>query len=210
MRLSLQLETLKKAWVRDEPTMEERSLWQISQNWTLRWTRSCEPSLSPRKHIAVKVEQSASSQCRCVRWRKKVVADPLRAHGSWTQQSARFLRTGTTRDLGRQQRTQVTDSLFLTLHHFLRPFYKAPPTCWLNYDWRARRAMNERSNRFRGISRSWLDETSGMRRDSKTDLVPSVCRQKKTRCYLHTKPLIYRPVSGSFKQKGFKMLTEKL
>lgn len=188
MRLNLS-KTRKKAWVCDEPTMGECSLCQISQNWTLRWTRSCEPSLSPRKHIAVKVKRRASSQRRCVRWRKKVVADPLRAHGPRTQQSAWFLRTGTTGDLGRQQRTQVTDSLFLTLHHFLRPFYKAPPTRWPNYDWRAKCAMNERVRRFGGKSRSWLDDTSGMRRDNKTNLVPSLCRQKKTWCHLHIRQL---------------------
>lgn len=140
-RLSLQLKMQKKAWVRDESTMEERSLCQISQNWTRRWTRSFKPSRSPRKHIAVKVERRASSQRR---WRKKVVADLLRVHGPRAQQPARFLRTGTTGDLGRQQRTQVTDSLFLTLHPFLRPFYKAPPPRWPNYDWREK-VRNERA-----------------------------------------------------------------
>lgn len=62
LRRTRRLETRQRARASGEARMEEHSLCQISPKRTRRSTRSCEPSLSPRKHIAGKVERRASSR----------------------------------------------------------------------------------------------------------------------------------------------------
>lgn len=80
-------------------------------------------SFSSETHRYVKVERRAGSQRRCARGREAAVEEPLRAHGA--QQRNTYAPERPWRP-GRQQTTQVTDSLFLTRHRFLRPLFNEP------------------------------------------------------------------------------------
>lgn len=134
-----------------------------------------------------KWSEGPSSQRRCVRWKKEGGGGSSAGSRTTNATISSVLTHWNDRRLG--STTENTSDRFTVSNSATLPppLSQTTPTRWLNYDWHARRAMNERVRRFGGKSRFWLDETSGMRRDNKTNLVPSVCGQKKTRCHLHTK-----------------------
>lgn len=188
LRLTLRFKTRKQAWVSGEPRMEEHSLCQISPKRALRWTRSCEPSLSPRKHIAVKVERPASSH-RPLGPRKREGGGGASA-GSRTTHA----RTGsvlTHQNDGRLgSATESTSDRFTVSNSPPIPPPLLPcPAHTLAKLWLTGEARNERASwkiwRKLRVLIGWdvWDEAGQWNKLS---------RQKKTRCHLHTELLVYQ------------------